>query len=185
MSNYCHPKPLQVRLHDGREFPGRVLAVDPSSDLATVKIDAVLLPSAWANCSRHHSGRLQQDLPCLKLANSREAQPGEFVVALGSPLCLTNTVTTGSLSHPLISLQSSVWPTCPGVISSTSRRLAELIPGSGRGGGGGLVLEQEGVRIDVERMEYIQTDAPINVGNSGGPLVNLVSFFFSLLDSLP
>lgn len=58
-----------MRLSDGRTFFGVVEAVDPVSDLATVRI----------NCTK---------LPALKLGNSSSLRNGEFVVALGSPLCM-------------------------------------------------------------------------------------------------
>ncbi|XP_040575353.1 serine protease HTRA2, mitochondrial [Lepeophtheirus salmonis] len=113
-----HPRShLNVRLQDGRTFKGVVEAVDTDSDLATVRIPC-------------------KDCICLPLGNSSEVRPGEFVIALGSPLTLSNTVTTG-------------------VVSSVARQKSEL----------GLV----GRSVS----EYIQTDAAITFGNSGGPLVNL------------
>lgn len=58
---------VSVRLADGRIFQGVVEAVDPVSDLATVRIQ----------CKK---------LPALKLGDSSSLRSGEFVVALGSPL---------------------------------------------------------------------------------------------------
>ncbi|CRK88983.1 CLUMA_CG002565, isoform A [Clunio marinus] len=107
---------VSVRLTDGRTFMGIVEAVDPVSDLATVRIQC-------------------KNLPALKLGESSSLRAGEFVVALGSPLSLSNTVTSG-------------------VVSSTQRPSKEL----GLGG---------------RDINYIQTDAAITFGNSGGPLVNL------------
>ena len=41
---------------------------------------------------------MQRNLPVLKLGTSRSARPGEFVVAIGSPLSLSNTITVGVIS---------------------------------------------------------------------------------------
>lgn len=63
---------------DGRMFQGVVEDIDMKSDLATVRIPAT-------------------NLPIMRLGSSADLKPGEFVVAIGSPLALSNTVTTGSL----------------------------------------------------------------------------------------
>ncbi|VDD74472.1 unnamed protein product [Mesocestoides corti] len=113
-----HKQALKVSLKDGRDFDARVLAVDMNSDLALVQINA-------------DTSTLSQ-LPVLEFAPAEQKiRPGEFVIALGSPLMLSNTVTMG-------------------VVSAVERDLGN------RTG-----------------LKYIQTDAIITFGNSGGPLVSL------------
>ncbi|KAI4832736.1 hypothetical protein KUCAC02_015689 [Chaenocephalus aceratus] len=108
---------LRVQLHDGDAYEAVVRHVDRKADIATIKVNP------------------QKKLPVLSLGRSAGLRPGEFVVAIGSPFALQNTVTTG-------------------IVSTAQRDGKEL-------------------GIKDSDMDYIQTDAIINYGNSGGPLVNL------------
>ncbi|XP_069016031.1 serine protease HTRA1B [Embiotoca jacksoni] len=108
---------VKVELKSGATFDAKIKDVDEKADIALIKID------------------VPTKLPVLLLGRSADLRPGEFVVAIGSPFSLQNTVTTG-------------------IVSTTQRGGKEL-----------------GLRNSD--MDYIQTDAIINYGNSGGPLVNL------------
>lgn len=70
---------VTVTLKDGRTLEGKVMGTDPLTDLAVVKIEAV-------------------DLPTLTFGNADELQIGEWAIAIGNPLGLDNTVTTGIIS---------------------------------------------------------------------------------------
>ncbi|TVU03623.1 hypothetical protein EJB05_50810, partial [Eragrostis curvula] len=71
---------VSVTLQDGREFEGVVLNADRYSDIAVVKI------------------KPDTPLPAAKLGSSSILRPGDWVVALGCPLSLQNTVTAGIVS---------------------------------------------------------------------------------------
>jgi serine protease Do len=103
---------IVIRLKDGRTFDGEVKGTDPQSDIAVVKIKATGLPAA-------------------KLGDSDKARVGEFVLAIGAPFELSDTVTVGH-------------------VSAKGRSFEEAAD-----------------------QDFIQTDAKILPGNSGGPLVNL------------
>lgn len=105
---------ISVKLQSGEEFVARVVGTDEETDLAVLKIDA---------------GR---ELPFIKLGNSDEAQVGDWVLAIGSPFGLDQTVTAG-------------------IISKTRRETPYA----------------------SQFQKFIQTDAAINRGNSGGPLVDM------------
>jgi serine protease Do len=70
---------VTVTLKDGRTVDGKVLGEDAVTDVAVIKIDA-------------------GSLPTVGLGNSDSLQPGEAVIAIGNPLGLNNTVTSGILS---------------------------------------------------------------------------------------
>jgi len=112
-------KSLTVTLYDGRQLQAKVLSADAMSDLALVLVDEIL----------------EEPLPVMEIGDSSGLRPGEFVIALGSPLNLGNSVTAG-------------------IVSSTARGASEI-------------------GLPQARTDYIQTDAAINQGNSGGPLINL------------
>jgi len=105
---------------NGKKRDAVIHSLDTATDVCLVKLTDVLY---------------DEELPVATLGVSSKLRTGEFVVALGSPLMLSNSVTFG-------------------VVSSTARQGTEL-----------------GLR--GSRLEFIQTDAAINQGNSGGPLVNL------------
>ncbi|RUM41254.1 MAG: serine protease [Desulfobulbus sp.] len=70
---------IKVRLADEREFTAKVIGTDPQSDVALIKIDG-------------------HDLPTLPLGNSDKLEVGEWVIAIGSPFELSQTVTVGVVS---------------------------------------------------------------------------------------
>ena len=104
---------IQVKLSDGRRFEGRLIGHDDRVDLALVKVEATGLPVA-------------------ELGNSNVLRVGEFVLALGHPFGLEQTVSFG-------------------IVSRKGAPLMVAAPG----------------------FDFIQTDAAVNPGNSGGPLVNM------------
>ena len=108
----------QVTLSDNRTYEAKLVATDPKTDLAVLKIDG-------------------KDLPYIEYGDSDNVKVGEWVLAVGNPFSyLTSTVTAG-------------------IVSAKGRDLD--IIGDGRS--------------SIE--SFIQTDAAVNGGNSGGALVDL------------
>jgi Do/DeqQ family serine protease len=108
---------VMVTLSNRKSFKAKVIGVDPSSDLAVVKIDA-------------------QGLPFLLYGNSDDVKIGQWVLAVGYPLTLETTATAG-------------------IVSAKGRTLD---------------INRRQSQTPVE--SFIQTDAAVNPGNSGGPLIN-------------
>ena len=105
---------ITVGLQTGEKYRGTVIGVDSETDVAVIKIDA------------------PKDLPTVTLGDSNAAQVGDWVLAMGSPFGLDQTVTAGIISKK----------------------------------------ERESPYFNVFQ-RFLQTDAAINRGNSGGPLVNM------------
>lgn len=104
---------IYVMLRDKRKFEAKVIGSDPETDVAVLQIPA-------------------ENLSAFELADSDASQVGDFVVAIGNPFGLGQTVTSGIIS----------------------------------------ALGRNGLGIQGYE-DFIQTDASINLGNSGGALVNL------------
>ncbi|MEN6560140.1 MAG: Do family serine endopeptidase [Acidobacteriota bacterium] len=96
----------------GDEYDAKIIGADPGTDLALIKINA-------------------KNVPFAELGDSSLVKVGEWVLAIGNPMGLDNTVTAGIVSY-------------------------------------------KGRSIDTQSyQDFIQTDAAINRGNSGGPLINM------------
>jgi serine protease Do len=115
---------IRVTMVDRRVFPATVVGRDPTTDVAIIKVEGTGFPTA-------------------RLGASEEVHVGEWVLAIGNPLGLDFSVTTG-------------------IVSAKGRGLPILRQSL-------VGTQNEALTIE----DFIQTDAAINPGNSGGPLVNL------------
>ncbi|MEM6797390.1 MAG: trypsin-like peptidase domain-containing protein, partial [Acidobacteriota bacterium] len=100
----------------GRQYPAEIKGDDPATDIALLKIEP------------------EEPLPFLDLAETDDLRVGDWVMVIGSPLQLNNSVSVG-------------------VVSAMGRSI--------------------NITPDSSLENFIQTDAAINFGNSGGPLVDL------------
>lgn len=111
---------LEVRLDDNRRLKAEIIGADPDTDLALIKINA-------------------KGMPYIDFGNSDQVEVGEWVLAVGNPFDLNNTVTAG-------------------IVSAKARNI-------------NLITGNTDNRYGIE--SFLQTDAVVNRGNSGGALVNL------------
>ncbi len=72
-------KDIKVKLHDGREFKAALVGADPASDIAVIQIEP-------------------KNLTAIKFSNSEKLRVGDFVVAIGNPFGIGQTVTSGIVS---------------------------------------------------------------------------------------
>jgi putative serine protease PepD len=130
---------MTVNFSDGKKASATVLGTDPSTDLAVIKAAGV-------------SG-----LKPATLGNSDQLQVGDPVVAIGSPLGLEGSVTSGIVSALHRTLDEG---------GDQQQQQQPGFPGFGQQG------QQQQSSSGATIGDAIQTDAAINPGNSGGPLVN-------------
>jgi Do/DeqQ family serine protease len=108
-----HADEITVQLADGRELAAKLVGGDPDTDIAVIKVPA-------------------ENLAAIPLGNSDQTEVGDFVLAIGNPFLIGQTVTSG-------------------IVSGLNR-----------------------TNVGLEQYEnFIQTDAAIYPGNSGGALINL------------
>ena len=107
-------KKITVKLPDGRSFTAKLIGTDAATDIALLKITS------------------DKPLPTVEFGDDKKLRVGDWVVAVGNPFGLSNSVTAG-------------------IVSSLGRNI-----GTGQ-----------------QYTNFIQIDAPINRGNSGGPTFDL------------
>ena len=108
-------KKITVKLPDGRSFTAKLVGTDPVTDVALLKINS------------------DKPLPTVEFGDDKRLRVGDWVVAVGNPFGLSNSVTAG-------------------IVSSLGRN---------------------NIDSSQQYTNFIQIDAPINRGNSGGPTFDL------------
>ena len=118
---------LTVTLNDNKEYSARIIGTDKASDLALIKIDG-------------------KNLPAITIANSDDIKVGEWVLAVGNPFNLTNTVTAGIVS-------AKARPLYQNGVESFIQTDAAINPGNS----GGALVNTRGELIGINAMLYSQT----------------------------
>ena len=124
---------LLVTLNDNKEYSARIIGADATTDLALIKIDG-------------------KSLPAIQIANSDDVKVGEWVLAVGNPLGLNNTVTAGIVSAKARSMGQGV--------SSMIQTDAAI----NQGNSGGALVNTQGALIGINAMIYSQTGSNIGYG---------------------
>ena len=118
---------LTVTLNDNKEYSARIIGTDKTTDLALIKIDG-------------------KNLPAITIADSEKIKDGEWVLAVGNPFNLTNTVTAGIVSAKGRSLYQNG-------VESFIQTDAAINPGNS----GGALVNTKGELIGINAMLYSQT----------------------------
>ena len=118
---------LTVTLNDNKEYSARIIGTDKTTDLALIKIEG-------------------KNFPAITIANSENIKVGEWVLAVGNPFNLTNTVTAGIVSAKGRSLYQNG-------VESFIQTDAAINPGNS----GGALVNTRGELIGINAMLYSQT----------------------------
>ena len=125
---------LMVTLNDNKEYSARIIGADATTDLALIKIDA-------------------KNLPAIQIANSDDVKVGEWVLAVGNPLGLNNTVTAGIVSAKARSMNT-------GGVTSMIQTDAAI----NQGNSGGALVNTAGALIGINAMLASPTGSNIGYG---------------------
>ncbi len=126
---------INVRLNDGRQFAAELVGSDPETDVAVIRIDA-------------------RDLQALPAANSDQARVGDFVVAIGNPFGLGQTVTSGIIS----ALARS------GLGITGYEDLIQTDASINPGNSGGALVNLRGELVGINTAIYSQSGGNIGIG---------------------
>jgi serine protease Do len=126
---------IDVTLENEEEFKAKVIGRDPETDLALIKIDGA------------------KNLAPLELGDSNELEVGDWVVAIGNPYGLGNTVTAGIVSAKYRDINS-------GPFDDFIQTDASINPGNS----GGPLMNTDGEVIGINSMIYSQTGQNIGIG---------------------
>jgi len=132
---------------DNPTDPGRaakVIGIDKDTDIAVIKIDA------------------DKPLPTIKLGNSEGAQVGDWVLAVGSPFGLSQTVSAGIVSAKNRSIDEA--PSPSGVSQSQFQRFIQTDAAINPGNSGGPLVDMAGQVIGMNTAIYTQSMGSQGVG---------------------
>ena len=128
---------IEITLKDGRKFPAEPLGVAPNLDLAVLKIGAT-------------------NLPTLPLGDSRKLQVGDYVVAIGNPFGLGQTVTSGIVSA-----------TDRPIGEGDSRRFIQTDAPINPGNSGGALISLNGELVGINSVLFSPSNSESSAGNIG------------------
>jgi serine protease Do len=127
---------INVKLADGRELKAKVIGKDSETDLAVIKVDA-------------------QNLPYAKLGDSDKLEQGEWVIALGSPFGLQQTMTAGIVSATGRDLGVQA-----GQFTNFIQTDASINPGNS----GGPLINMQGEVVGINTLIFSRTGTSSGIG---------------------